>query len=72
MLFIMHYKLSLPLCAGCNDWALFYDVHVVISAQSSRCGRNSWVLYFHCILVVVWVFAFCVSSSRCHGLVWDL
>ena len=58
----------------------------LLALQSSRCGRESerererererggggWLLNFNCVLAVVWLLLFCVSSSRrCRLLVCD-
>ena len=37
--------------------------------QSSRLGKESWLLYFCCVLYVMSLLSFFDSSSRCHGLV---
>ena len=37
--------------------------------RSSCRGRESWLLNFNCLLDVMWLLLFCVSSSWCHGLV---
>ena len=33
---------------------------------------ESWLLYFNCLPVVRWLLVVCVSSSRCHRLVWSV
>ena len=35
-------------------------------------GNHMSRLSFYCVLAIVWLFAFCVSSLRCRGLVWRL
>ena len=40
--------------------------------QSSPRGRECWLLYFNCVLAVVRLLVFCVSSLFCPGLVCDL
>ena len=31
--------------------------------QSSRWGREGWLLYFNCLLGIMWLLLFCDSSS---------
>ena len=37
--------------------------------ESSRRGRESWLLYFNCVITGMWLIMFCASFSWCHGLV---
>ena len=37
--------------------------------QSSQCGKESLLLYFHCLLAAILLIVLCVSSSHCCGLV---
>ena len=37
--------------------------------QSTRRNRESCLLYFNCLLIFSWLLVFCVSNSRCRGLV---
>ena len=45
----------------------YYTVPFLVE-QSFYCGRESWLLYFDCLLAVIWPLVFCVSSSRCCGM----
>ena len=50
-------------------FVVHYFVSIVV-LQSSRCGRDSWLLCFVCLRGVSWLL--CGSSSRCHGFVYSL
>ena len=61
----------------------FFGVQYLLSflvLQSSRWGREKWLLYFNCLLDAIWLSVFCVSSSQYHrwhavcdcGIFWSL
>ena len=48
--------------------------YLVLQSEREREGeregeRESLLLYFNCLLGFMWLLMFCVSSSRCPGLV---
>ena len=53
--------LCLVIVLSCSTYCPF------LVLQPSRGGRESRLLYFDCILVVMWLFVFCAPSSRCRG-----
>ena len=54
---------------SCLVLALAVQFLVFLVLQSSRWGRESWLLYFNCLLDAMWLLVLCVSSSWCWGLV---
>ena len=48
------------------------DLSAILVLQSTCWGKRSWLLYFNCVLAVVWLSMFRVSSSRCPRLVCDM
>ena len=61
----------LPLFVGVLCWS-FFGMHYFVSflvLQSSGRERESWSLWFYCLLDVFLLRMSCSSSSRCRGLV---
>ena len=59
---------GVPVFGPCFDMQYLVSFLVL---KSSSCGRESCLLYFNCHVGAMWllVLVFCVSSSRCYGLV---
>ena len=59
-------------CGGlgffCQCLVMLYLVYNLYF-QSSRWGRESWLLYFNCLPDDFWLLVFCVSSLQCCELV---
>ena len=45
-------------------WFVIQYLVSFLALQSSGWGRESWLLYFNCVLAVVWLFECCVSLPR--------
>ena len=65
--------LLLPLCADFVSRSLFCGGVVlnVLSGFTIILLRKieNWLLYFKCLLGVIWLLVFCVASAWCPGLV---
>ena len=67
---------SIVICTSHCLWGfcvcLCFGMHFFMSflvLQSSRRGRESWLLCFYCLTYFFLLLMFCGSSSRCRGLV---
>ena len=50
----------------CFSYVILSTVSFLIW-QSSHLGSWSWFLLFDCGHIIVWIFVFCLSISRCSG-----
>ena len=72
MLLLIHwlFVLSLFEVGGCCDWSLFFAMHYLVAFHFCNIWpkKNSWLLYFSCILASAFDCLWC-SVSLPHGAV---
>ena len=61
LLLFFHCLLLLPFVVGVLGFVLQYVVTVLV-LQASRLGRESWFLYFYCVLIAMSLLSFFDSS----------